>query len=89
MRSRFADEPELVVSAYFTPRNVAKPLLECFVEASRRKPRRPATASTINCISRAPTTLPDGGTTLLPGLEHRLLGKLAIPADELEDVLLQ
>lgn len=64
--TRFADEPELTVIRCLTPRNLAR-------RASNLSLKWPVVsqqsreASTISSISFAPTTLPAGGTTVLPG----------------------
>ena len=68
--SRFADEPELVVMQYFTPRNCASR----FSNASLKRPvvSQPSSeASTMRCSSGAPITLPDAGTVVSPGTNAR------------------
>ncbi len=64
--TRFADEPELTVIAWATPTYAAR-------RASNSALKRPVVshassdASTMLRISGAPTTLPDGGTGVVPG----------------------
>jgi len=63
--NRLAEEPELVVSACFTPRNSVRR----FSKASLKRPvvSQPSSeASTMFWSSAAPITLPEGGTTFLP-----------------------
>ncbi|MOA26972.1 hypothetical protein D3C78_1478070 [compost metagenome] len=63
--TRLAEEPELTEIRYLTPRNSAS----LFSNSALKRPvvSHPSSeASTINCNSRAPMTLPDGGMTLSP-----------------------
>src|SRR5688500_12051120 len=68
--SRFADDPELVVSAKCTPRYLAR---RCS-NASLKRPvvSQPSReASTMFCSSGAPITLPEGGTVDWPATNGR------------------
>src|SRR6266446_10579876 len=63
---RLAEAPEFEVSANRTPRNLAN----LFSKASLNLPvvsQKSRAESTRLCISSAPNTLPDGGTTVSPG----------------------
>ncbi len=68
--TRFADDPELTVIKYLTPRNAAR-------RSSNIALKRPVVsqpsrlASTISWSSLAPITLPDTGTVLSPGTNGR------------------
>ena len=64
--TRLADDPEFTVIACFTPRNSAR---RCSNSALKRPvvSQPSSEASTINCSSLVPMTLPDTGTGLSPG----------------------
>ncbi len=64
--TRLAEEPELTVIKNLTPKNSAS----FFSNSALNRPvvnQQSSDASTINCISRAPTTFPEGGIILSPG----------------------
>ena len=86
--TRFADEPELTVSACVTPTYAARRRSNSALK--RPVVSHPSSAASTMCInSGAPITLPDGGIGVVPGTKARLRLRVRETFDEREDVRAQ